>query len=111
MDGLQWITQQGWHKKAVEYKEDRAGNFLLGRKDIFMSETKIVEEDNLKCIAETMNFSYREVWVMSLFVREEMLEAALECVTIFETSVGEYLSSVGAAPDNVIHYLLNPEDS
>lgn len=95
--------------KIVQYKEDRAGISLLGRKDNFMNETNV--EDNLKRIAETMNFSYREVWVMSLFVREEMLEAALECVNIFETSVGEYLSSVGAAPDRVIRDLLNPEDS
>lgn len=65
--------------------------------------TKITEEDNLKRIAETMNFSHREVWAMSLFVREDMLEAALECVKIFKTSVKEYLISVGAAPEKVIH--------
>lgn len=74
-----------------------------------MNETNI--EENLKHIADAMNFTYHEVWVMSLFAREDMIEAALECVRIFETSVEDYLISVGAAPEKVIHELMNPEDS
>ena len=70
-----------------------------------------MNEEQMKRIAEKTGFSFREVWMMSLFAREDMLEAALECVKIFETSVEDYLISVGAAPEKVIHELMNPEES
>lgn len=95
----------------VENKKRTGQGFPARSKGYIMNDTKITEEDNLRRIAESTTFSYREVWVMSLFVREDMLEEALECVTMFGTSVGEYLSSVGAAPERVIHDLLNPEES
>lgn len=62
--------------------------------------------EDLMRIADQGEYTYREVWVMSLFVREDALEDALECVKIFDTNVEDYLISVKAAPAGIIHDLL-----
>lgn len=74
--------------------------------------TNIIEipvRDDLKRISETTIFSYREVWVMSQFVRYEALEAVLDSAALLGASVGEYLEFIGIVPAATVRHLLYGE--
>lgn len=72
-----------------------------------LERIEIPLRDDLMQISEEMDFTYREVWVMSLFVRRDRLESALLCVRAFDTTVEEYLISVKSAPAEIISDLLH----
>ena len=71
-----------------------------------MNDEKVHINDKIRRISETTIYSYRDVWLMSQFVREDALEDALECAALFGDSVAEYLVSVGAASAGEIYAMI-----
>lgn len=69
---------------------------------------EIILKDNIKKIAQSTAFSYREVYVLSMFEDFERVGAILQVIAISGMSVGMYLIQKGI-PQETVYRLLHEE--
>lgn len=69
---------------------------------------KVILKNEIKNISQQTRFSYREVYVLSLFVDFDFLEFILRIISDSGMGVGEYLLNLGI-PQSIIYGLLHGE--
>lgn len=69
---------------------------------------KVILKNEIKNISQQTIFSYREVYVLSLFMKFDFLEGVLQNIAISGMSVGEYLLQMGV-PQSRVYELLHGE--
>lgn len=69
---------------------------------------KVILKNQIKNISQQTIFSYREVYVLSLFMKFDFLEGVLQNIAISGMSVGEYLLQMGV-PQSRVYELLHGE--
>lgn len=69
---------------------------------------KVILKDEIKNISQQTIFSYREVYVLSLFMNFDFLEGVLQNIAISGMSIGEYLLQMGV-PQSRVYELLHGE--
>ena len=69
---------------------------------------EVILKDEIKNISQQTIFSYREVYVLSLFVNFDFLEGVLQNIAISGMSIGEYLLQMGV-PQSRVYELLHGE--
>lgn len=69
---------------------------------------QIVLRDDIEKIASRTVFSYREVYVLSMYERTDIIEVVLQVIAVSGMGVGMYLLQKGV-PQKTVYRLLHEE--
>lgn len=68
---------------------------------------KIIVRYDIKKISEETIFSYREIYVLLMFIEMEMITLVLDFIALYGMSVGMFLIQVLGIPQSKTYELLN----